>query len=101
MDYDTWFCNGIKPTRDYSKLPIPIAEDHSNMSSFFYSDGWLKHIKEHTPQELFEVRRPHEDGDMHGDVLRKAAECYLSEIQPNIQDSKVFGLMKEIGSVHE
>ena len=101
MDYGAWFQSGITPVRDYSKLPVPIAEDRSNMSTFFYSDGWLEHIKGHTPQNLFDARRPHGDDDMHGDVLRKAAERYLSDIQPDIQEHIVFGLLKDIGSVHE
>jgi len=101
VDYDTWFQSGITPARDYSKLPVPIAEDRSNMSSFFYSDGWLEHIKGHTPEQLFDARRPHENDDKHGVTLRQAAHRYLFKIQPDIQDHILFGLLKDIGSMHE
>jgi len=41
--------------RDYTKIPIAVPENTSNLSSFFYSDGWLKHVEGHTAEALFEL----------------------------------------------
>jgi transposase-like protein len=101
LDHTGWFRQGITPTRDYSKIPVPVPENRSNLSSFFNRDGWLDHVKDYTPQDLFEARRMHQDDEKHGEDLRKAALRYISGIQDKIQANVVFGLMKNIGSTDE
>ena len=98
LDYDSWLHSGIMPQRDYTKIPIAVPENTSNLSSFFYSDGWLKHLEGHTAEELFDARREHKAEETHGDDLREAAKRYLDEIQPKIQENVNFGLLKDIGS---
>ena len=99
LDYAKWFRQGMTPTRDYSKIPVPVPENRSNLSSFFYRDGWLEQVKGYTPQDLYEARRLHEDSDKNGQVLRKAAQRYIESVQDKIQANVVFGLLKDIGSV--
>ncbi|MDX6295871.1 MAG: hypothetical protein QOH50_5015 [Kribbellaceae bacterium] len=101
FDHDTWFRQGIAPSRDYSKIPVPIPENKSNLSAFFYRDGWLLHVEEYTPKDLWEARRTHNNDESYGDVLRKAASRYISDIQDSIQSNVVFGLLKDIGSIDE
>jgi len=99
IDHAQWFRQGITPSRDYSKIPVPIPENRSNLSSFFYRDGWLEQVKGYTPEDLYEARRLHEDNEKHGQALRKAAHRYINSIQDKIQANVVFGLLKDIGSV--
>ena len=100
-DYDGWIHQGITPERDYSKFTIAASENSSNLSAFFYNEGWLGHVQGHIPSELFEARRPHTGEDSYGDQYRAAAQRYLSDIQSSIQDNVVFGVLRDIGSVHE
>jgi len=101
LDHIGWFQRGITPSCDYSKLPIPVPENRSNLSSFFYNDGWLDHIRGFCPEELYEARRPHRDHEIHGEILRKAAKRYIEDIQRKIQENVVFGALKDIGSTDE
>lgn len=99
FDYSDWFCCEITPAWYYAKLPLPVPENRSNLSSFFYKNGWLDHIKGYTPEDLYEARRLHQEVEKHGDALCKAAQRYLTDIQDQIQDHVVFGLLKDIGSI--
>jgi len=99
INHARWFRQGITPSRDYSKIPVPIPENRSNLSSFFYRDGWLEQVKGYTPEDLYEAHRLHGDNEKHGQALRKAAHRYIESIQDKIQANVVFGLLKDIGSV--
>lgn len=57
LNHIGWFHRGITPARNYSTLPVQVPENSSNLSSFFYNDGWLEHIKGYTPQDLYEACR--------------------------------------------
>jgi len=100
FDHASWFRQGITPTRDYSKIPVPVPEDRANLSSFFYRDGWLEHVKGYTPQDLIEARRSHKEEE-YGEDLRKAAKRYIADVQDKIRVNGIFGLLKDIGSTDQ
>jgi len=58
IDHAWWFHQGITPSRDYSKIPVSIPENQSNLSSLFYRDDWLEQVKEYTPEETLVEESP-------------------------------------------
>ncbi|KAF9521947.1 hypothetical protein CPB83DRAFT_840860 [Crepidotus variabilis] len=97
-NHDSWLIEGITPAIDYSKITVAVPEDASNLNVFFSADGWLQHIRGHTPEALYEARRDSQEVDPYSDVVRRLSQQYLSNFQPIIQDKVNFGLLRKIGS---
>lgn len=99
IDYAEAFMSKPPPSLDPSLFPISGPEEDMSLNSFFSQDGWLKHVEGLLPADLVEARRTSTKDEAVGGVLRKIALRYLQAIQPHIQESVTYGLMRTVGSV--
>ena len=100
IDYPSLFRQNSLPCPNYSRLPISVPENESNLSAFYRQDTWLAHIEGHTPENLIDACRTHSNDDSLGAVLRGLAQRYLEQIQPKIQENVNYGLLKNIGTTN-
>ena len=98
IDYSSLFRQNSLPRPDYSRLPISVPENESNLSAFYRQDAWLAHVEGHTPENLIDARRTHSKDDSLGAQLRVLSQRYLEQIQPKIQENVNYGLLKNIGT---
>lgn len=104
FDFLDAFTQSITPRRVPAETVLSLPEDTMSFQSFYYTDGWLLHLKDHTPSALEEARRLHKTPgddshplDQHGAVLRCLAQNYLSSIQPHIAANANYGLLSQLG----
>jgi hypothetical protein len=100
VDYISLFKQASTTRHDYSKIPITVAENESNLTAFFRQDGWLSHVEGNTPADLYEARRTHEKDDILGEGLRQASRRYLGQIQSQIEQNVHYGLLKNIATTN-
>ena len=100
IDYLSIFRRESSSRLDYSKIPIPVTENESNLTAFFRQDGWVSHVQGHTPADLYDARRTHEKGDYLGEIIRDVSRRYLVKIQAQIEENINYGLLRNIGTTN-
>ena len=99
--YPLVFRRSLPPLREYSKLAIKGAEDEMNVSSFFYTQRWLGHLKGYTPEDILEVVKDSTPEVRFGENLREVVEGFLSAANQAIKGHNSFGLLKLLGQTTE
>jgi hypothetical protein len=91
----------MPPPFDYSKMLVKDVDDHQNMSSFLFREGWLDLVTGYPPDEILEATRlPDPDEEPWGKALQKAAHRYMAHVQPLISRHHGFGLTEAIAQFY-
>jgi hypothetical protein len=101
QSYPLAFSRSLPPLRDYSTMVIKGAEDEMNISSFFYTQRWIKHLDDYTAADLQEVILQTTPEAPFGERLRQVAEEFLRVANAVIKDYNSFGILKLLGQTTE
>ena len=99
--YPLAYRQSLPALREYSKLEIKGAEDEMNVSSFFYKERWLDHLKGYTPEDIMEVCKDVTTEFPLAGVLRKVAYEFLRRSNELIKRHSSFGLPRAMGQTTE
>lgn len=99
--YSQIFQDTMPPPFDYSTMPVQDVDDHQNIGSFLFREGWLDVVKGYSAVEILEaVRLPDPETEPWGKALQRAAHRYMAHVQPVISRNHGFGLTEAIAQLY-
>lgn len=101
LQYSRVFEATMPPPPNFSALPVQDIEDHQNLGSFLFREGWLDVVKGYRPSDIKDiVRLPDAEAEPWGYKLQLTTHRTLANIQESIGMHHGFGLTHLIAQVN-